>query len=35
MFSRLDFPTDEFFPPNVTDGNGDNSGCGCGCDDES
>ena len=27
MFSRLDFPTDEFFPPNVTD-NGD-TGCGC------
>ena len=35
MFSRLDFPTDEFFPPNVTNGSGDNSGCGCGCDDES
>lgn len=32
MFSRLDFPTDEFFPPNVADSNtGD--GCGCGCDD--
>ena len=30
MFSRLDFPTDEFFPPNVAD-TGD-SGCGCGCD---
>ncbi len=30
MFSRLDFPTDEFFPPNVTD-TGDNN-CGCGCD---
>lgn len=30
MFSRLDFPTDEFFPPNVTDSNsGDNGGCGC------
>ena len=27
MFSRLDFPTDEFFPPNV----GDNSDSGCGC----
>ena len=33
MFSRLDFPTDEFFPPNVTDNSSDNScGCGCGCD---
>ena len=30
MFSRLEFPTDEFFPPNVCDLNGD-SGCGCGC----
>ena len=29
MFSRLDFPTDEFFPPNVCD-IGD-AGCGCGC----
>ena len=28
MFSRLDFPTDEFFPPNMTDGGSD---CGCGC----
>ena len=27
MFSRLDFPTDEFFPPNVCDA-GD-TGCGC------
>lgn len=27
MFSRLDFPTDEFFPPNVSDA-GD-GGCGC------
>lgn len=33
MFSRLDFPTDEFFPPNVGDTSGDNGGCGCGCDD--
>ena len=33
MFSRLDFPTDEFFPPNVSDSSGDNDGCGCGCDD--
>lgn len=29
MFSRLDFPTDEFFPPNVCDNGGDNGGCGC------
>lgn len=29
MFSRLDFPTDEFFPPNVTDCNNNESGCGC------
>ena len=28
MFSRLDFPTDEFFPPTVTDSAGDGS-CGC------
>lgn len=33
MFSRLEFPTDEFFPPNVADGSSDNSGCGCSCDD--
>ena len=33
MFSRLDFPTDEFFPPNVVDNNSDGGGCGCGCDD--
>lgn len=26
VFSRLDFPTDEFFPPNVSEG-----GCDCGC----
>ena len=32
MFSRLDFPTDEFFPPNVAD-NSDTEGCGCGCND--
>ena len=30
MFSRLDFPTDEFFPPNVTECNASDSG-GCGC----
>ena len=30
MFSRLDFPTDEFFPPSVVDSGSDNgSGCGC------
>ena len=27
MFSRLDFPTDEFFPPNIADSS--DSGCGC------
>ena len=32
MFSRLEFPTDEFFPPNVIDSAGDNNGCGCGCE---
>lgn len=33
MFSRLDFPTNEFFPPNVTELTGDEtSTCGCGCD---
>ncbi len=31
MFSRLDFPTDEFFPPDVTDNSSD-SGCGCSSD---
>ncbi len=36
MFSRLDFPTDEFFPPNVTDcGTPDGGGCGCCSDAES
>lgn len=29
MFSRLDFPTDEFFPPDVTENAPDNGGCGC------
>ena len=29
MFSRLDFPTDEFFPPNVSDSTGDSGPCGC------
>lgn len=32
MFSRLDFPTDEFFPPDVTDSS---SGSECGCSSES
>ena len=32
MFSRLDFPTDEFFPPNVAESGSDINGCGCGCD---
>lgn len=31
MFSRLEFPTDEFFPPDVCD-NGSDGGCGCDCD---
>lgn len=36
LFSRLDFPTDEFFPPragdsNDNDGNSGSCGCGCGC----
>lgn len=29
MFSRIDFPTDEFFPPKVTDLGDDNSPCCC------
>lgn len=29
MFSRLDFPTDEFFPPNVADSSSDHGGCSC------
>lgn len=34
LFNRLEFPTDEFFPPRSTETNSDNSsntGCGCGC----
>ena len=32
MFSRIDFPTEEFFPPNISDlGDDNNGGCGCGC----
>lgn len=34
LFNRLEFPTDEFFPPRSTEANNDNSGntgCGCGC----
>ena len=34
MFSRLDFPTDEFFPPNAVDSAPDGGGCGCGCSEE-
>lgn len=30
IFSRLDFPTDEFFPPSVDDSTSDSTGCGCG-----
>ncbi len=30
IFSRIDFPKDEFFPPKVSDLD-DNCGCGCGC----
>lgn len=30
LFSRIDFPTDEFFPPKAPE-NGDGEGCGCGC----
>lgn len=29
MFSRIDFPTEEFFPPKVTDLDDENRGCGC------
>ncbi len=32
LFNRLEFPTEEFFPPRSTDNNSDSSGnCGCGC----
>ena len=32
LFNRLEFPTEEFFPPRSTDNNSDPSGnCGCGC----
>ena len=31
MFSRLEFPTDEFFPPSVAENGSDNCGCGCNC----
>lgn len=35
VFSKLDFPNDEFFPPNVMEASGENGGCGgcggCGC----
>lgn len=29
VFSRLEFPTDEFFPPKVTETGGEDFGCGC------
>ena len=29
IFSRLDFPTDEFFPPDIAENSSDNGGCGC------
>lgn len=29
LFSRIDFPTDEFFPPKVTDLDDPSGGCGC------
>ena len=29
LFRRIDFPTDEFFPPKVAE---NSNGCGCGCD---
>ncbi len=29
MFSRIEFPTDEFFPPNIGDTLGDGNGCCC------
>ncbi len=31
MFSRIDFPTDEFFPPKVSEMEEDHIGCGGGC----
>lgn len=31
MFSRIDFPTSEFFPPKVTDIGQDDISCGCNC----
>ena len=31
VFSRLDFPKDQFFPPNICDTKGDNSSFSCGC----
>lgn len=33
LFNKLDFPTDEFFPPRATDNQRDDHGCGCGCND--
>lgn len=32
LFNRLEFPTEEFFPPRSTDNSSDSNGnCGCGC----
>ena len=31
LFNRLEFPTDEFFPPRSTDTNNESNGGGCGC----
>lgn len=31
LFSKIDFPTDEFFPPRTTESSSDGCGCGCGC----
>lgn len=31
LFGRIEFPTDEFFPPKVTEQSGDEGGCSCGC----
>lgn len=31
VFSRLDFPKDQFFPPNICDSKNGSSACSCGC----
>lgn len=33
VFSRLDFPTDQFFPPNICERKGSVGSCSCGCGD--